>query len=165
MSLSQLSMDESDNTQGLCLLDLCNENNICIINGTQLECSSPGAFTSFQPNGSSVIDFVIASCSLLKFIKSLAVDSRNGLDWFDHAVLQLQVDQNILSECTNADGVDLPLMHLVHLTKTPTVLNSLLVTVLAMKETSDESIAKLYRPVFYNSDPVFVYTDGSCVAP
>lgn len=81
-----------------------------------------------------MIDLVIASCSLLKFIKSLAVDSGNGLDWSDHAVLQLQVDRNILPECTNAVGVDLPLMPLVRLTKTPTVLDSPLVTVLAMKE-------------------------------
>ena len=44
--------------------------NFCIINGRKTE-DIPGNFTSFQPNGNSVIDYGIASQSLFQHVVSL----------------------------------------------------------------------------------------------
>ncbi|KII93967.1 hypothetical protein PLICRDRAFT_36186 [Plicaturopsis crispa FD-325 SS-3] len=57
--------DGVPNTRGRWLLRMCNSARLAILNGTWLEDSSPGAFTSFQTNGCSVIDFAICSSRLL----------------------------------------------------------------------------------------------------
>ncbi|KAJ7680742.1 hypothetical protein DFH06DRAFT_911272, partial [Mycena polygramma] len=60
-ALSRNSHDPIVNTRGRWLLRVCADNRLTILNGTVKESSSPGAFTSFQPLGSTVIDFVIVS--------------------------------------------------------------------------------------------------------
>ncbi|KAJ7050601.1 hypothetical protein C8F01DRAFT_924217, partial [Mycena amicta] len=67
------SEDETDNARGKDILDECDSLGLCILNGTQLETVSPGRCTSFQPKGSSVIDYAIVSEGLLPSIKQLHV--------------------------------------------------------------------------------------------
>lgn len=47
------------------LLEICSDYRLCIVNGTRMQdedtCTQ---WTSIQPNGSSVIDYVVASDSL-----------------------------------------------------------------------------------------------------
>ncbi|KAJ7666022.1 hypothetical protein DFH06DRAFT_923230, partial [Mycena polygramma] len=63
--LPRTSRDPIVNTRGRWLLRVCADNKLTILNGTAKELSSPGAFTSFQALGSTVIDFVMVSPGLL----------------------------------------------------------------------------------------------------
>ncbi|KAJ7115083.1 hypothetical protein C8R43DRAFT_880552, partial [Mycena crocata] len=63
--LPRNSLDNVLNTRGRWFLRLCKDTGMTILNGTVKESSSPGAFTSFQPLGSTVIDFVFASPGML----------------------------------------------------------------------------------------------------
>ncbi|KAJ7658092.1 hypothetical protein B0H17DRAFT_837196, partial [Mycena rosella] len=64
-ALARSSLDKVVNTRGRWFLRLCTDISMTILNGTIKEKSSPGAFTSFQPLGSTVIDFVFASPGML----------------------------------------------------------------------------------------------------
>ncbi|KAJ7197060.1 hypothetical protein C8J57DRAFT_1000181, partial [Mycena rebaudengoi] len=64
-TLIRSSLDKVLNTRGRWLLRLCSDNSLIILNGTSKEQDLPGQFTSFQPLGSTVIDFVLVSPGLL----------------------------------------------------------------------------------------------------
>ncbi|KAJ7206244.1 hypothetical protein GGX14DRAFT_306146, partial [Mycena pura] len=64
-ALARNSSDKVVNTRGRWLLRVCADLGLTILNGTEKEACRPGAFTSFQPVGSTVIDFVIVSSGLL----------------------------------------------------------------------------------------------------
>ncbi|KAJ7150823.1 hypothetical protein C8R43DRAFT_859536, partial [Mycena crocata] len=72
-TLGRVSLDNTVNTRGRWLIRLCADTGLTILNGTPKEVSSPGAFTSFQPLGSTVIDFVFASPGLLPRIRDKSV--------------------------------------------------------------------------------------------
>ncbi|KAJ7892283.1 hypothetical protein B0H14DRAFT_2271038, partial [Mycena olivaceomarginata] len=63
--LARSSADTVVNTRGRWLLRLCSDTAMTILNGTTKESSSRGAFTSFQPLGSSVIDYCFVSAGLV----------------------------------------------------------------------------------------------------
>ncbi|KAJ7740487.1 hypothetical protein DFH07DRAFT_687300, partial [Mycena maculata] len=65
MNFPRSSRDNVLNTRGRWLLPLCSDTSMSILNGTSKEVTSPRAFTSFQPLGSTVIDFVMVSSGLL----------------------------------------------------------------------------------------------------
>ncbi|KAJ7137431.1 hypothetical protein C8R43DRAFT_831030, partial [Mycena crocata] len=71
--LARFSLDKTVNTRGRWLLRLCSDTGLVILNGTTKEDSSPGAFTSIQALGSTVIDFVFASPALLPRIKNNSI--------------------------------------------------------------------------------------------
>ncbi|KAJ6530345.1 hypothetical protein DFH09DRAFT_847558, partial [Mycena vulgaris] len=64
-TLHRSSRDKTINTRGCWFLRVCSDAGLTILNGTSKELSSPGAFTSIQPLGSTVIDFVFASPGIL----------------------------------------------------------------------------------------------------
>ncbi|KAJ7613345.1 hypothetical protein DFH06DRAFT_916074, partial [Mycena polygramma] len=64
-ALARSSRDDVLNTRGRWLLRLCGDLGLTILNGTAKELATPGAFTSFQALGSTVIDFVVVSRGLL----------------------------------------------------------------------------------------------------
>ncbi|KAJ7713286.1 hypothetical protein B0H16DRAFT_1225902, partial [Mycena metata] len=68
-TLPRSSLDDVVNTRGRWLLRLCGDNGLTILNGTVKEVDAPGAFTSFQALGSTVIDFVIVSVGMLPRIR------------------------------------------------------------------------------------------------
>ncbi|KAH6901615.1 hypothetical protein BKA70DRAFT_1034354, partial [Coprinopsis sp. MPI-PUGE-AT-0042] len=85
------SQDSMVSTRGRWLLNLISSLDLVIVNGTIHELGSAGAYTSFQPNGSSVIDYFIVSDSLLvdNAIDSLNVHCPRLSD--DHAIITLDL--------------------------------------------------------------------------
>ncbi|KAF8123372.1 hypothetical protein K438DRAFT_1651227, partial [Mycena galopus ATCC 62051] len=71
--LGRISSDDVVNTRGRWLLRLCRDNSLTILNGTVKELTQPGAFTSFQAIGSTVIDFVLVSPGLLPRINDHSI--------------------------------------------------------------------------------------------
>ena len=67
-------MDRVVSTRGRQLIEICIQSGLRILNGRILG-DSLGKYTSFQPLGSNVIYFFIASESLLKHIPDFKVQS------------------------------------------------------------------------------------------
>ncbi|KAE9383697.1 hypothetical protein BT96DRAFT_779045, partial [Gymnopus androsaceus JB14] len=87
-SPARSSTDPKTNSRGSWIRDLCRDNSLDILNGTSYESSSPGELTSFQPNGSSVIDYVLVSRSGVPLLKDGCIRiAKSSLS--DHACLQL----------------------------------------------------------------------------
>ncbi|KAE9406922.1 hypothetical protein BT96DRAFT_810258, partial [Gymnopus androsaceus JB14] len=82
------SSDPKTNSRGSWIRDLCKENRLDIINGTSYESSSPGKLTSFQLNGSSVINYVLVSTSALPLLRDGCLSIVKS-QLSDHASLQL----------------------------------------------------------------------------
>ncbi|KAJ7601392.1 hypothetical protein DFH06DRAFT_1154162 [Mycena polygramma] len=90
-TLSRVSRDGVLNTRGRWLLRLCGDLGLLILNGTVKEATTPGAFTSFQAVGSTVIDFVIVSPGILPWIQDHSIHITQMLDWSDHAHIDVGV--------------------------------------------------------------------------
>ena len=69
---SRLSQDDSLNDNGHSLLSLCAAFDLCILNGC-INKTDSNSFTFISPNGSSVIDYFIATRDLLPLCQSLLV--------------------------------------------------------------------------------------------
>lgn len=65
--INRFSKDKITNTFGKKLLDLCRHNNLTILNGSKLG-DLQGQYTSFQYNGSSVIDYCIVESDLYQTV-------------------------------------------------------------------------------------------------
>ena len=59
------SLDQTVNKYGRCLVNLCNSNNLSILNGSTRG-DMLGKFTCYKSNGSGVIDYAIVSSDLMK---------------------------------------------------------------------------------------------------
>ena len=59
------SLDQTVNKFRRCLVNLCNSNNLSILNG-RTRADMLGKFTCYKSNGSSVIDYAIVSSDLMK---------------------------------------------------------------------------------------------------
>ena len=93
------SADAELNSKGKELLDLCKTFNLCIINGRKTG-DHTGNFTSFQPGGSSVIDYAIASQSLFKNILTFKVGAFKP--WIsDHCPIHYNIDIGKIDEVDN----------------------------------------------------------------
>ncbi|KAE9400515.1 hypothetical protein BT96DRAFT_745827, partial [Gymnopus androsaceus JB14] len=89
-SPTRSSLDTKSNSRGTWITKLCKDNNLEIINGTQFESSVPGELTSFQPNGSSVIDYVLISKAALPLLENRCMTVvRSSLS--DHASPRLTI--------------------------------------------------------------------------
>ena len=84
------SEDKTVNSRGKELLDVCKLNDILILNGRKTG-DIFGAFTSHNWNGSSVVDYSIASNSLLETIGEFSVG--NYIPWLsDHCLINTKLD-------------------------------------------------------------------------
>ena len=87
--------NEKINTRGRALVQECDLYDLCILNGTHLETSSPGPLTSWHPIGESVVDYAIVSTSLLpmvpKFHVELPAEDEDD-DWADHVRICITLD-------------------------------------------------------------------------
>ena len=87
------SLDKVLDPKGKELLDICKTNELCIVNGRKTG-DILGNFTSFQPNGSSVIDYGIVSQSLFESVLSFSVG--NFKPWLsDHCPIHYVVGTRI----------------------------------------------------------------------
>ena len=68
------SMDKTIQKNGRQLVNICIENNLCMLNGRTLG-DLQGRFTCHTPNGSSVVDYFIASQSLFPHISRMEVNN------------------------------------------------------------------------------------------
>ena len=66
------SLDQTVNKYGRCLVNLCNSNNLSILNG-RTRGDMLGKFTCYKPNVSSVIDYAIVSSDLMKQVTYFSV--------------------------------------------------------------------------------------------
>ena len=72
--LPQNSEDRKTCPRGDCLLDLCKSLDFPIVNDRKT-CDIFGKFTSFQWNGSSIVDYVITSIASFDIISTMKVDN------------------------------------------------------------------------------------------
>lgn len=87
------SVDPTEDTRGRWFVDECAENDLLILNGSCFDgtviTDNDSGWTSFQPNGRAVIDYVAVSVRFLAKIREFAVV--NLTSWSDHAFLSLCV--------------------------------------------------------------------------
>lgn len=69
----RFSMDETVNTSGLKLLDICKCSTLKIVNGRCGNNAGIGSHTNISSNGNSLIDYVLCSCDLFPLIKDFIV--------------------------------------------------------------------------------------------
>lgn len=93
------SMDKSISSRGKQLNDLCIQSGMKILNGRTLG-DSFGRYTSYQPLGSSVIDYFIVSQSLLSKVPYFQVHAFCG-DLSDHCQISMSLSVNCFVHCIN----------------------------------------------------------------
>ncbi|KAG6883297.1 hypothetical protein C0992_009141, partial [Termitomyces sp. T32_za158] len=86
----RLVSDHLVDTRGRWLLNFCRMSNLVVLNGTLYEAGSIGAFTSFQPQGQTTIDYILASPPVLSHLSPAAM-SVVHMDWSDHDLLALHL--------------------------------------------------------------------------
>ena len=84
-------MDRIINSAGYSLLDLCKIHDLCILNGRFGQDRNVGAFTCYTHNGSSCIDYVLMSSSLLNHINDFAVHDYDSLLSDTHCPISLSL--------------------------------------------------------------------------
>ncbi|KAJ4473434.1 hypothetical protein C8J55DRAFT_433844, partial [Lentinula edodes] len=92
--LTRISQDKETNARGLRILQLCDEMNLAIVNGTELESPHRGSYTSHQHNGKAVVDYILVSQALCMLIKNLSIEVRpvsKKDQWSDHSKLSLVI--------------------------------------------------------------------------
>ena len=83
-NLCRTSHDKISNKDGKLLVDICLANDCRILNGRTIG-DLMGRFTSFQPKGCSIVDYMIASKNLMENILFFRVSNAN--EYSDHAIL------------------------------------------------------------------------------
>jgi hypothetical protein len=140
--------------KGNWLLCTCSDNNLDILNGTEMETASPGALTSFQKMGASVIDYAMVSHSPSSAIDNLHLHIES-MAWSDHAILNLQFEVP-LSGPSTTHMTTLP-THEMLTDKPVSELDLLFCETLDVCETEEGATAKLYGHVYYTGSSTMVY--------
>jgi hypothetical protein len=130
-----------------------------VLNGTSLETSSPGRFTSWQTAGESVIDYAIISASLLPMIREFHVEEPmedEDDEWADHMRICITLDVEafeqtavVPEECRerpNFGGTE--------------YIDRLYQATMDAKETKDEALDSLWGPTMSETVPVHIYIEG-----
>lgn len=166
----RLSRDDTTyaNARGNWLVRTCTDNNLVILNGTSFESSeSPGAFTSFQHNGNTVIDYAIISRSATSWLAERSLSIIEDESWSDHAMLRLVVStprrMGTIPLTQSKSNANTRRVDVRTLLREPTELDTLAHDAIHTIKTSEESTAALYGPVFFgNINPLSVYVSSSC---
>ncbi|KAF7363667.1 RNA-directed DNA polymerase from mobile element jockey [Mycena sanguinolenta] len=125
-----------------------------ILNGTVKESDGRGAFTSFQPLGSSVIDYCFVSAGLVPRIADGTLRIVKSPVWSDHAQIHTVV---IGPEEEAETPVVMRPARVPIVFGEPTALDRLLDATLAAAVRPEEATARLYGPVYGQSHPTAVY--------
>ncbi len=158
------SQDPQVYRRGRELLQVLAMSDLLVLNGTGPPHTNSGCFTSFQSQGSSVIDYGIISLSLLRSARpQFAVLPHDSLS--DHAALSLILTLQLPSLVpAQAETAPIRLRDFLPTPCTPVShnsLDSLVSHALDSARTPDEMVAHLYGPAFFETPPLTVYTDGS----
>jgi hypothetical protein len=130
-----------------------------ILNGTTKESSNRGACTSFQPLGSSVIDYCFVSAGLIPRIADGDFRAVKSPVWSDHAQIHVAVikpDERL--DLLSLERVPRPSPIVFG---DPTPLDLLLEATLVAMVSSKEATARLYGPVYEESAPFTAYIGTS----
>ena len=92
--IKRFSSDTVSNKFGTLLLDICKSTDMRILNGRTLGDIS-GAYTSFQFNGQSVVDYIIVSEKLAPNIRTMKVSPPNHLSDHANVTCTLYLDDQI----------------------------------------------------------------------
>ncbi|KAF5386614.1 hypothetical protein D9615_001545 [Tricholomella constricta] len=161
------SLDELTNARGLRMLSILRAHSLVILNGTDYESSRPGALTSFQPMGSSVVDYALVSHTLLSCLTRAAFRVCD-MEWSDHAHLRLEVNfpstASSVLPSSNPPSIRNALLALGHddAYGDSQQLNLELRRVLASAKTDEEATIDLYGPVTAITTPLTVYIATTC---
>nr|GAT47627.1 predicted protein [Mycena chlorophos] len=156
----RLSSDDKEaDTRGRWLLALCKGLNLVILNGTIKEAAVPGAFTSFQPRGATVIDFAICSPSLLERLETGALVIARQAKWSDHATLSIEVAADRVPEVPRFPRA--PPMQFPGETK----LDRLAADAVRAGVDSEGHAARLYGLVYDRGSPTSAYISAFAKGP
>ncbi|THG92752.1 hypothetical protein EW026_g8259 [Hermanssonia centrifuga] len=169
--LTRASPDDGPITgHGRFLLQLGGDYDLQILNGSlrQKSCTIP-YFTSFQHNGTSVIDYMLVSPALLRQDPPLLFEVEiHHKKWSDHAAVNicLSIEISGPSEDVLQQGCpsDTPRNHFT-LEKGTGTLDTLLRNTLQSERSLEEALQRLYGDVYVSTPRVIVHTDGSCNQP
>ena len=104
----RVSQDQCVNKNGVCLIELCRHFDLKIVNGRFGSDKGTGAFTCVTANGSSVVDYVIMSSSLMPHIARFLIEPYDPCMSDVHKPLQVVLTNRIAVATDNAcvDGED-----------------------------------------------------------
>ncbi|KAF7354570.1 Reverse transcriptase domain-containing protein [Mycena sanguinolenta] len=155
--LGRCSLDPVVNTRGRWILRLCKDCGLTIVNGTVKEEAFPGAFTSFQPLGRTVIDFALVSNALVDFLPDKSLRVRDAADWSDHSQLWFEVPVR------GAKRYRVPKPKSIPIQLGPeTDLDRAAARLLTLSVSAEDAARQLYGPVTTQSDPISVYVAATC---
>lgn len=171
--LPRTSQDSVVNSRGRDLLAFCEIQDLAIVNGSRFDSTTPkGNWTSFQSMGRAVVDYMVASSSMLPFITDFSnVDQP---DHSDHALLSLTINVPVTraqaprprrskpSSEPKEFRLPPPRDPMTQELVPPSYLDNLLQQVIALRRTDDEMCGDIYGVCYSDANPVVVYTDGSC---
>ncbi|KAK7051966.1 hypothetical protein R3P38DRAFT_2402283, partial [Favolaschia claudopus] len=161
-------------TRGTALIQLCKDHDYEILNGNCSYGPDNGRFTSFQPQGEAVVDYVIANEVARMRIKSFSVLHPNSTQ-SDHAAIVLDLKAKIQTATSMISAARnwKPMQRVRNGTgpqrgpapslPDTTELDRLFIAALHSKLTLPQKLAKLFGPVTASSNPVEIYVDGSCL--
>ncbi|KAJ6481962.1 hypothetical protein C8R45DRAFT_1151220 [Mycena sanguinolenta] len=150
--LVRASSDTVVNSRGRWLLRLCSDTSLTILNGTVKESSVRGAFTSFQPLGSSVIDYCFVSEGLIPRMADGSLRIVKSPIWSDHAQVHTVVIGPGEETEPPAPPKTVPIVF-----EEPTALDILLEATIAAAVGLEEATARLYGPVYERSSLLATY--------
>ncbi|CAK5263407.1 unnamed protein product [Mycena citricolor] len=167
--------DKPITPQGHSLLRLCSDIGLEILNGNTALGTQNAAYTSFQPQGNSVIDYGLANQTALPNIRLFNVLPPD-LAISDHAAIRLEYIcyTSTLSTSSQQPIPCLPPRKPPRTRKektrdevlaqlpTDTSLDRLFVDVLRSRLTNEQKLAKLLGDTVVSSAPRHVYVDGAC---
>ncbi|KAF8071545.1 ribonuclease H-like domain-containing protein, partial [Lyophyllum atratum] len=160
--LPRTSFDNVVNRRGRELLSAALDLDLTVLNGTEREHSTPGRFTSFQPNGQAVIDYALVSTEALPRVESLQIMTPHADpddDWADHVPIVVTVERHLVY--MNRRRVRGPTQEV----QWPAIENEIDVLwqeTIDSAETPEQARSTLYGPVSFSTPELQVYTDGSC---
>lgn len=161
-SAERSSTDLTLNSRGHWILKSCMDFSLHILNGSSAVPGSHDGFTSFQPGGCSVIDYALANDLAIERIQHLTVGCHEPF-WSDHAPLRLCISAPLDAFNSSAS---LSRSHKKQLPPSlPEIssLDRLLIHVLDSKVSDSDLFCRLYGDVYFDTPPITIYTDGSCI--
>jgi exonuclease III len=150
-SLDRASDDDTINSRGRWVLELCDDNRLEILNGTTYDAKSPGPCTSWQPGGEAMVDYALFSRDSLDLLSPGALQvTKVPIEWSDHSILTLLVRLPPRRRATPTCPSLIPSIYDVPPTERPataTLCDVLLNATLDKAQTDDEATLGFYGTV------------------
>ena len=161
------SKDDHLSTRGRALIDSCMHLDLILLNGIQQFESKTQSFTSFQPRGQAVVDYVIANKTGLDLTLDFEVLVPT-LEWSDHATLSLELmlpgeveGTHLIIQTRQTSHNNSSWKHqMIQDSNNP--LDALQIKIMREISTPTAKLIRLYGFPTPSTKVIEVYTDGSC---